>query len=229
MMCQLRWLTTGLTPEIIQASRQGDTAFIVRWVACGGDVNATTRDLVSPLIYASSRGQVDAMKVYLANGADVNNNRCSGANDFGSRPHPLHAAIRFGSHAAVRLLIEHGARVDTQDGYGHTPLIVAAERGRFDITCLLLANGASLEPRTTFGRNAVQTSRYFATSSKTTSLLVQVTHAGGWATYARGNLVVLRVLCARERASPPPELEHLIGASSALPDPVFFLVLEYWA
>jgi ankyrin repeat protein len=38
------------------------------------------------------------------------------------RETPLHRAAAFGSETAIRLLLDHGARVDAEDMYGDTPL-----------------------------------------------------------------------------------------------------------
>jgi hypothetical protein len=74
--------------------------------------------------------------------------------------------------------------------------------------------------------------------------LRDVKAAGGWKPYARApriELVRLRSLCARGRATPPPELERLFDCPSSattkakaarvarpLPNGVFWHVLSYW-
>ena len=50
-----------------------------------------------------------------------------------------------GSIAIINTLIEAGARVNEADRQGHTPLHLAAERGRGDVIKLLLAHGADTE------------------------------------------------------------------------------------
>ena len=73
----------------------------------------------------------------------------------------------------------------------------------------------------------------------------ELTAAGSWKAYARQprvELVRLRSLCARGRATPPPEpvIERLFGAPASptkakaarvarpLPNEVFWHVLSYW-
>eukprot|EP00747_Dinoflagellata_sp_TGD_P056184 gnl/TRDRNA2_/TRDRNA2_149952_c0_seq2.p1 gnl/TRDRNA2_/TRDRNA2_149952_c0~~gnl/TRDRNA2_/TRDRNA2_149952_c0_seq2.p1 ORF type:complete len:286 (+),score=35.34 gnl/TRDRNA2_/TRDRNA2_149952_c0_seq2:31-888(+) len=55
----------------------------------------------------------------------------------------LHAAASMGATAALRLLLQHGARPDARNGReGSTPLHMAAGRGFADCVSLLLAHGA---------------------------------------------------------------------------------------
>ena len=73
----------------------------------------------------------------------------------------------------------------------------------------------------------------------------EIRAAGSWKAYARQprvELVRLRSLCARGRATPPPELERLFDCPSSattktpkaaraarpLPKEVFWLVLSFW-
>lgn len=55
---------------------------------------------------------------------------------------PLKAAIGINSLGAVRLLLQHGAKVDTYDAGGATPLRLAVEQQNFRIVALLLDAGA---------------------------------------------------------------------------------------
>ncbi|MDG2528551.1 ankyrin repeat domain-containing protein [Caulobacter endophyticus] len=55
---------------------------------------------------------------------------------------PLKAAIGLNSLGAVRLLLQHGAKVDDHDASGATPLRLAVEQQNFRIAGLLLEKGA---------------------------------------------------------------------------------------
>lgn len=55
---------------------------------------------------------------------------------------PLKAAIGLNSLGAVRLLLQHGAKVDDHDATGATPLRLAVEQQNFRIAELLLEKGA---------------------------------------------------------------------------------------
>jgi ankyrin repeat protein len=82
-------------------------------------------------------GNVDAVQQFLQTGLiDVNQCDCS------SREPPIHAAT--GKLAVMRILIEHGAKLDVVDLRGETPLHVACRRRESDILRLLLNHGASV-------------------------------------------------------------------------------------
>ena len=55
-----------------EASRAGDTTRITAALAQGADVNAKSRYDVTPLIFAAGNGRLDAVKLLLSRGADVN-------------------------------------------------------------------------------------------------------------------------------------------------------------
>lgn len=79
------------------------------------------------------------MEVLLAHGADP---KCGHS--------PLEHAVLYGRHnrwkarqpEVVRLLLEHGAEVNVQDKYGHTPLHAAVLGAGTDTMQLLLEAGA---------------------------------------------------------------------------------------
>src|SRR5262249_38397743 len=84
------------------------------------------------LIFAASNGNVEAIKLLLAQGADVN----AQSNPSRERPvkngpiaigslTPLLLAVTSGSPETVRLLLDAGADVDARDVRGMTPLMLA--------------------------------------------------------------------------------------------------------
>lgn len=55
-----------------------------------------------------------------------------------------HAALR-GDVETVEALLEKGAMVDLKDGWGHTPLLLAAKEGRVEVVRRLVSEGADVE------------------------------------------------------------------------------------
>src|SRR4051794_33131591 len=55
-----------------EAARAGDTARITAALSQGADVDAKARYDVTPLIFAASGGRLEAVKLLLARGANVN-------------------------------------------------------------------------------------------------------------------------------------------------------------
>jgi ankyrin repeat protein len=102
------------------------------------DVRAQSKGGHTPLeIVSYYDGPVDAMKLMIDKGADVN------SRDKGLAT-PLETAAESNNLAGCRLLLAHGAKADTADIVGGTPLFNAASSGYkgAPLIKLLLANGA---------------------------------------------------------------------------------------
>jgi ankyrin repeat protein len=87
----------------------------------------------------ASCGHVEAVKLLLANGAEVNN-QILGApwKDYT----PLHSAAFAGNAEVVRVLLEKGASVSAKAARGETPLSLAKSRGNAEVVKILLSVGA---------------------------------------------------------------------------------------
>src|SRR5687768_12539581 len=57
---------------LFEAARAGDTAGIAAALDRGADVNAKARYDVTPLIFAAGGGKLEAVRLLVARGADVN-------------------------------------------------------------------------------------------------------------------------------------------------------------
>ena len=160
---------TGRTP-LHWAAIEGHKEIAELLIAEGADVNAKTNDGKTPLDEAINPfynkteianllhkhggkhgtihsavggGDVEAVKEFLAAGADVN------VKDK-RRFTPLHWASISGHKEAVELLIDNGADVDAMRGGGGTPLSYAASWGHEEIVELLIANGADVNVKDAF-------------------------------------------------------------------------------
>jgi ankyrin repeat protein len=92
---------------------------------------------ITPLMYAAEIGSLDAMRLLIDLGADVN-----AQNAFGS------TALMWSvsDPAKVRLLLDHGAQVNTAAKSGRTALIIAAfTNPSAEVVRLLLAKGAKAD------------------------------------------------------------------------------------
>jgi len=93
------------------------------------------------LIEAIEKGDIEAVKEYLAAGTDVN---AGGGLDDNGEPllwTPLHLAAMGGHKEIVELLIAKGAEVDANHDEGETPLDFAILVGRDEIADLLRKHG----------------------------------------------------------------------------------------
>jgi ankyrin repeat protein len=119
--------------QLFQAIQNDDLAFL-RQNAGKDKLEIRDGRGATPLMHAAAFGSIEAMKLLLEAGADVN-----GKNNFGATA--LLWCARDGDKA--RLLIERGADVNAQSKQGRTPLMLAAMRdGGSDVVALLLSKGA---------------------------------------------------------------------------------------
>jgi uncharacterized protein len=124
---------------VTQAAARNDVAALRRLLEDGHTVDEGGGDSWTPLIWAARSGSVDAIKVLLDAGADVNLPGSTGDNWDAT---PLQHAILQRKPAAVRLLLDRGADVNRGAGGSLTPLFLAAGDTDPAILKLLLAHGA---------------------------------------------------------------------------------------
>ena len=118
---------TGQTP-FLRAALSADTVTMRLLVAHGADPNLPTFAGTTPVMAAagvnwvvaqtyteSPKAQVDAVKLCLELGADVNATNSMGLT-------ALLGAANRGSNEIIEVLVAHGARLDVQDKEGRTPL-----------------------------------------------------------------------------------------------------------
>jgi len=129
--------------DVYAAVRANDLARLRTLVASPADANARDEQGDAPLLYAAAVGSLEATKLLLDKGADVN-----AQNAFGTTALMI-AAVDI---AKVRLLVERGANVNLASKQGRTPLFIAAMSDQSaEIVRYLVAKGADLRARDAFG------------------------------------------------------------------------------
>jgi RNA polymerase sigma factor (sigma-70 family) len=105
----------------------------------GGDVNVVSRHPigVTPLHAALFGRQVEAARILLEHGADVNARRGGGAWPRAGWT-PLHYAAAYGFTEIIRALLERRASRQAKDGAGQSPLDIAKEAGQEEAVRLLM-------------------------------------------------------------------------------------------
>ncbi len=78
-------------------------------------------------------------------GDDSTDVQIQGQNDVRVSPGALHKSCYSGNIGEVKVLLSHGAKVNSYDSNGNTPLHLAAYRGHLDVVKLLIANGALVD------------------------------------------------------------------------------------
>jgi len=152
-------LTRGFDPNA--ASEQGQTPL---YLALKGDSPKVFKVLMqhpslkvdlangageTPLMIAALRGEVEAMKLLLSRGAQLNRSGWT----------PLHYAASAPEPDAVALLLERGAAVDALAPNGYTALMMAAQYGTEDAAMLMLKRGADPRLRNSRGQTAADLAR----------------------------------------------------------------------
>jgi ankyrin repeat protein len=121
-----------------QAIRSNDLSTL-RTLLKTSDVNLKDQKETTPLMYAAEFGSLDAMKILVDAGADVNAKNALAVS-------PLLWCA--GDLEKVRLLVSKGADVNARSKQGQTPLLIAASQdGASEIVKLLLDKGADVSAR----------------------------------------------------------------------------------
>jgi uncharacterized protein len=115
-------------------------------IASGMDLNFKDANGRSPLLVAIEFGENNIIQAILKQGVDPN--RAPRQN------YPLIVAASSGNAEAVKLLLDYGAKPNSNDLYKGTALMYASQRGRLDVVKLLLENGADPRMRDKFGLTA---------------------------------------------------------------------------
>lgn len=98
----------------------------------GSSANAMT-----PLLLATSKGQVDLVKLFLDKGANIEAKDIYGCT-------PLWISASNGHQGIVSLLLEKGADIKSEDHLGYNPIWISASNGHQQIVKMLLEKGAQL-------------------------------------------------------------------------------------
>ena len=151
--------------NLIQAADKGQMEIIKFLVERGVDVDATTVDGVTPLMYASQNGNLEIMEYLIGKGADVN------ATPFNNVT-PLIGAVRTGHYKAAEMLLKAGAKVDAKDELDLTSLMHASAYDYPEIADLLIEKGADVEAGDWFGTSPLMIAVYYD-CYETTQVLIK--------------------------------------------------------
>ena len=116
----------------------------------GADLKVVSKQGLTPLMLAAVAGNVGAAEVLIGKGADVNQRGGS----IGITA--LHAAISTRKAVSVNWLLAHGADPNLAAADGSTPLILAAQVGRYAVVERLLKAGVNLNGQRNDGATALK-------------------------------------------------------------------------
>ena len=148
--------------SIWDAAANGNIEAIKQHLDAGTDINGTfilpgtPGSGGTPLHVAVLAGQMEATKLLLKKGADIN----ARADDVAGGT-PLHWAAVIGSMDFAEVLVEAGADVNAGDSSQAAPLHWAAVNGQTEAAGLLIENGAGVDVKNNDGSTALHVAAFF--------------------------------------------------------------------
>ncbi len=133
-------------PDILEAAKLGDGQRVSEGLSAGAKVDQPDTTGATALHWAALGGHDHIIRQLLNAKADVN------AAETDSDMTPLHSAARWNRVTSAKLLLANGAKVDTRDRFGRTPLFDAMVKNWFEMIDLLLRSGADLSVRNNEGQ-----------------------------------------------------------------------------
>ncbi|MEO8099028.1 MAG: ankyrin repeat domain-containing protein [Acidobacteriota bacterium] len=128
-------LLRAASTAVVDAARSDRPQAVQDLIKDRADVNATSNDGSSALLWAAFHSNVDMTKALLAAGAKVD-----AENRYGVTP--LLQASRNGDIDVMKVLLDAGAQPTRWHAEGETPLMAASRTGRVDAVKLLLSRGS---------------------------------------------------------------------------------------
>src|SRR5262245_1743987 len=155
LMCFCLIPLTSQAAAIHEAAKKGDIAAIAAALDAGANVNDFDV-FATPLYYAVNKQHLDAAKLLIERGADVNAGTKIGDT-------PLMAAVARKRIEFITLLLAHGANPNSIVG-NQTALHVAVTRGCLDCVTALVEAGADVNARTDPIRTPIHLARFYGYS-----------------------------------------------------------------
>jgi ankyrin repeat protein len=134
--------------QLIMAADKGDSLRVSQLLAAGADVNATTYDSVTALMYAVQSGNEGMVRYLVSSGAAVNMVPDNGYS-------ALITAITSRWFSIAEYLIRHGANIELSDHDDVSPLMHAVMADSFYMADLLMYYGANVNHKSQSGTTAL--------------------------------------------------------------------------
>jgi uncharacterized protein len=136
--------TAGAAQQTLaDAAQQPDSTQALALIAHGADVNATSDDGTTPLMWAAHRGDYALVQALLKAHAKVDVSNAYGAN-------AMLQAAQFGDVRLIEALLNAGANVESPNPDGETALMLVARAGNVAAGRLLLKHGANANAQENF-------------------------------------------------------------------------------
>lgn len=97
---------------LLDASANGDTATISRWIAEGADINVANEKGWTPLVIAAFNQNMETVEALVDAGADVNHQSVNGTTVF---LYTKTKIMETGEYSLLDYLLQKGAEINTRD------------------------------------------------------------------------------------------------------------------
>jgi len=134
--------------NLLIAAEKGDINSLLESIRSGAEINSTTYQGVTSLMYAAQADHLDITQILLHNGADPNIQPQDGTT-------ALISAIIFNNIDIADQLIQHGADIKYCDNFSFSPLMYASVYGYFVMTDMLIYYGADIDQRSDDSTNSI--------------------------------------------------------------------------
>jgi ankyrin repeat protein len=148
------YVTGNMNYNLILAADKGYADEVLRLLNKGADINTTTWDGITPLMYAIENQDTNLVKILVLNGADIDKKPDNGL------PGLISAVIADNLDIA-EYLIRKGAYIDVTDNYGNTPLMYASAYGYPVMTDMLLYYEAGVNKKNISGTDALTIASFY--------------------------------------------------------------------
>jgi hypothetical protein len=148
--------TEGYVPLYFACMKGVKLTTIQLLLRIGATVDLKGVDRETALFVATHNNFVDAVKVLLPAGANVNEENGK------DNETVLHCAARYGYNELLALFLKHGANINPRTSRMETPLFLAAKNGKHDTVYQLLINNANRNLANEDGKNPL----YIASESQ---------------------------------------------------------------
>lgn len=158
--------------EYLKAASKGDLETVKEYLLGGGDINIKSWLGDTAISNAAVNGRMEVVRHLVKSGADINVKQ----KILGSVVQPIHLATLKNRKEVVLYLLDEGANINAPGPKGRTPLIMATDRGFYELAKALIVSGADMDAVDSLGKNAF----YYAKTNgnRDTELISMMKSAG---------------------------------------------------
>jgi ankyrin repeat protein len=178
------YISGNMDYNLILATDEGYANEVLRLLNKGADINTTTWNGITPLMYAIQNQDTNLVKILVLNGADMDKKPDSGIPG-------LISAVMADNLDITEFLIRKGAYTDITDNYGNTPLMYASAYGYPVMADMLLYYEAGVNKKNMSGTDALMIASFYG-DYKLTDILIR----GGAAVNSQDNQGCSPLHCA---------------------------------